>query len=152
MLNVDNMSGSTFLNFFLLSVIEGPAYFMGVWLSVSTFLVKGTSKSGNQHVTLFALTQGFSIWGSQPFLGSPKSFIMSFYLWFIEVCSILGSQKYKNILKRVAIQKSLRTPALMDSFPDCTVSWTFFLKQAKGSQNLDKLEKWRASLSGTILI
>jgi hypothetical protein len=34
MLNVDNMSGSTFLNFFLLSVIEGPAYFMGVWLSV----------------------------------------------------------------------------------------------------------------------
>ncbi len=34
MLNVDNMSGNTFLNFFLLSVIEGPAYFLGVWLSV----------------------------------------------------------------------------------------------------------------------
>ncbi len=34
MLNVDNMSGSTFLNFFLLSVIEGPGYFIGVWLSV----------------------------------------------------------------------------------------------------------------------
>jgi hypothetical protein len=37
MLNVDNMSGSTFLNFFLLSVIEGPGYFIGVWLSVSIF-------------------------------------------------------------------------------------------------------------------
>jgi hypothetical protein len=35
MLNVGNMSGSTFLNFFLLSVIEGPAYFLGIWLSVS---------------------------------------------------------------------------------------------------------------------
>jgi hypothetical protein len=35
MLNVGNMSGSTFLNFFLLSVIEGPAYFLGCWLAVS---------------------------------------------------------------------------------------------------------------------
>jgi hypothetical protein len=39
MLNVDNMSGSTFLNFFLLSVIEGPGYFIGVWLSVKYFLL-----------------------------------------------------------------------------------------------------------------
>ena len=42
MLNVDNMSGNTFLNFFLLSVIEGPAYFLGVWLSVR---VQMTSRS-----------------------------------------------------------------------------------------------------------
>ena len=31
------MSGSTFLNFFLLSIIEGPAYFLGVWMAVSFF-------------------------------------------------------------------------------------------------------------------
>jgi hypothetical protein len=34
------------------------------------------------------------------------------YLRFVVVCDILGSQKFCKYLKRVAIQKSLRTPAL----------------------------------------
>ncbi len=57
MLNVDNMSGSTFLNFFLLSVIEGPAYFMGVWLSVSIFWLRGPQNLGNNMST--KLSQNF---------------------------------------------------------------------------------------------
>ena len=44
-----------------------------------------------------------------------KKCITSFYLIFIEVCSILVSRKFENILKRVAIQNSLRTPGLMES-------------------------------------
>ncbi len=45
-------------------------------------------------------------------------FITSFYLRFIGVCSILGLQKLENILKRVVIQKSLRTSALWDYLKD----------------------------------
>ncbi len=35
MLNIGNMAGNTFLNFFLLGVIEAPACFLAVWISVS---------------------------------------------------------------------------------------------------------------------
>jgi len=41
-----------------------------------------------------------------------------------KVCSILGSRKFENILKRVAIQKSLRTPGLKDSlYSKQMVTW-----------------------------
>ena len=36
--NINNMGGNTFLNFFLLSVIEGPATYVGLLLAVCVFL------------------------------------------------------------------------------------------------------------------
>jgi hypothetical protein len=45
----------------------------------------------------------------QPFLGSPKYFITSFYLRFIEVC-----YRFENILKRVAIKEWPLTPNSQD--------------------------------------
>jgi hypothetical protein len=48
-------------------------------------------------------------------------------LRFVVVCNILGSQKFCKYLERVAIQKSLRTPALryfrMPAGPFQKVSW-----------------------------
>ena len=35
-LNIGNMGGNTFVNFFLLAIIEGPATFLGLVLAVST--------------------------------------------------------------------------------------------------------------------
>ena len=35
MINLGNMAGNTFLNYFALSVVEGPANFLAIWLSVS---------------------------------------------------------------------------------------------------------------------
>ena len=35
LINIDNMEGNYFLNLFLLSVIEIPACFIGLWLAVS---------------------------------------------------------------------------------------------------------------------
>jgi hypothetical protein len=37
---------------------------------------------------------------------------LSYYLRFVVVYNILGSQNFKNVFERVAIQKSLRTPGL----------------------------------------
>jgi len=42
MLNIGNLSGSIFINFFLLSVIETPGYYFGIWVLVQNtfFLAK----------------------------------------------------------------------------------------------------------------
>ena len=87
------------------------------------------------------LTQRFSNWGSRPFLGLPnifkglpKSFYYLIFLRFIDVSSILGSRKYINILKRVSIQKSLRTPGLTEFriLPEMYVSTLCYNKKELG--------------------
>lgn len=45
MLNIGNMSGSIFMNFFLLCVIEAPGYYLGIWISV--FLLKILKKKAH---------------------------------------------------------------------------------------------------------
>jgi len=48
-----------------------------------------------------------------------RASIRSIYLRFIVVCNSLGSRKFENILKRVAIQKSLRTPDIRVGYIRC---------------------------------
>ena len=63
----------------------------------------------------------------------PWVLITSFSLRFIVACSILGSQKFENIFKILAIEKSLTTPALVDSviknilaFPRILTHWNTY--------------------------
>ncbi len=57
--------------------------------------------------TLFRVAKCF-FRGCQTLLG------LTNYLGFVVVCEILGSQKFCKYLERVAVQKSLRTPALTE--------------------------------------
>jgi hypothetical protein len=99
------------------------------WQSWTKFIFIIVKPLNNNHLWTTATCQQRPAWipypsgsqtrGRDPFKGRQifykccqRAFIRSIYLRFIVVGIILGSHKFENILKRVAIQESLRTPAL----------------------------------------